>query len=84
MVDTETCPFILRLMDTGGVILRRTGSSQGEYERIGALKHSPFHHKFINFSEVVYDDRTNHAEESAYIPRERHEFDDEQHVITLV
>ncbi|CAD6445778.1 a6492f16-b65d-4ac0-9ebf-a128801492dc [Sclerotinia trifoliorum] len=84
MVDAETCVFILRLMNRGELILRRTENSQGEYERIGAWDHSRYLSETTTLLKQVFNDRTNHAGESAYVPRERHEFDDEQHVITLV
>ncbi|KAJ8059284.1 hypothetical protein OCU04_012249 [Sclerotinia nivalis] len=87
IVDAETYVYILRLMNRGGLILRRTENSQDEYERIGAWRYRKREGSYrdkTNDLKRLYNDRTNHAEESAYVPRERHKFDNERHVITLV
>ncbi|KAF7871779.1 hypothetical protein EAF04_003886 [Stromatinia cepivora] len=81
---TEIYVYILKLMDKGGLFLGCTGKSQGEYERVGVWRYVGCSLEEMSFFKEIRRDSTNHARESAYVPRERHEFDDEQHVITLV
>lgn len=73
--------YFLRLTDTGGLILTHANHVQGQYRRIGWCSTNTIPSTKV---EEICNDKTNHAEESAYVPRENHEFDNESHVITLV
>ncbi|TGO50794.1 hypothetical protein BOTNAR_0379g00060 [Botryotinia narcissicola] len=69
--------YILRLFSKEGLILRRIKEIQGVYERIG-------HILLLGFKDSDLGDEVCHAEESAYVPREKHNFDTDEHVIVLV
>ncbi|KAF5875518.1 putative chlorogenic acid esterase precursor protein [Botrytis fragariae] len=69
--------YILRLLKNYCLILRSVEKSQGVYIRIGFLV-------FYECSLLSYDNPINYAEDSAYIPREKHRLDTDEHVISLV
>ncbi|KAF7931980.1 uncharacterized protein EAE97_009001 [Botrytis byssoidea] len=69
--------YILRLFSKEGLILRCIKEIQGVYERIG-------HILLLEFKDSDLGDEVCHAEESAYVPREKHNFDTDKHVILLV
>ncbi|TGO32149.1 hypothetical protein BHYA_0346g00050 [Botrytis hyacinthi] len=77
-MDSNMCNvYILRLFSKEGLILRRFKETQGEYERIG-------HILLSGYGDLDLDDEVNHAEESAHVPREKHNFDTDEHVMVLV
>ncbi|KAF7923735.1 uncharacterized protein EAE98_007553 [Botrytis deweyae] len=77
-MDSDICNlYILRLFDDEALILRRIEGTQGLYERLGLLS-------LFTCRQLDPNDETNHAEETAYVPREKHGFDTDEHVICLV
>ncbi|KAF7920981.1 hypothetical protein EAE99_007833 [Botrytis elliptica] len=77
-MDSDMCNlYILRLFDDEALILRRIEGTQGLYKRLGLLS------LFIG-RQLDPNDEANHAEKTAYVPREKHGFDTDEHVICLV
>lgn len=76
-MNSEICTsYILQLFDGEGLILKPIEGKRGVYERIG--------HIFLSYREFDANDEDNHAEENAYVPREEHNFETNEHVICLV
>ncbi|KAF7870204.1 uncharacterized protein EAF02_009394 [Botrytis sinoallii] len=66
--------ILLPLSVHQGIILKRIEGDQGVYKRIGMALTLP----------VSAMDEKNNADETAYVPREKHNFDTDEHVICLV
>ncbi|KAF7952680.1 hypothetical protein EAE96_005911 [Botrytis aclada] len=65
--------YMLRICDTRALILKGIEKAQGVYERIGYV---------MSFTWAGLS--LNHAEDTAYIPRDKHKFDTDEHVICLI
>lgn len=77
-INSDRCTlFILQISDGDGLILKRIEGAPGVYERISYVLSFPYR------SFDVHDEK-NHAEKSAYVPKEKHNFDTDEHVICLV
>lgn len=73
--------YILMLTYGGGLILKPTDNSQGEYERIGIWYGT---YDILSDRERKLEGKMNHAQKTAYVREGTHEFNTERNVITLV